>query len=53
MEPGQVPLDAVIIQIAEESNARFIIGKKEPAKVAGESLNAGSDRNEVKIWRLP
>ena len=47
VEPGEIVGQAVGTQIAENPHSGLLFGEQEPAKVAGELLDAGTNRNEI------
>src|SRR5208337_1260172 len=49
VEVGEVVVDAVRTQVPEYSHSRLLIREDEAAEVAGELLNSGTDRHEVKV----
>ena len=48
VEIRHIPLNAIRIEIPEESNARFVISEDEAPEIAGKPLNPGSSGHEVK-----
>src|SRR5208283_201756 len=49
VEPGQVVIDAVRTQVAEQADAGLLFGENEPAKIADELLDSGANGDEIKI----
>ncbi len=49
VEPGEIVGQAVGTQIAEKPYSGLFFGEEESAKVAGELLDAGANRNEIVV----
>src|SRR6516165_994323 len=49
VEVGQVVLKDVVVERAEQARAGLLIAKDEPAKIAGEALNADAQAGEIVV----
>jgi hypothetical protein len=50
VEPRQVVSNPVRAQVSKNTNARLFFRKQEAAKITGELLDPGPDRNKIVIW---
>src|SRR2546428_9811509 len=49
-EERAVVLVAIIAQRSKEARAQIIVGKNKAAKIGNKRLDAGSHRDEIKVW---
>src|SRR5207248_11009341 len=52
MKPRQIVLHAIILSVAEETDAKVVVGIEQASEVRLERLNSRADRREIEVARL-